>query len=76
MVVKSYGIIQDQAKLPNTIKVVKGKEDNLTKPANNIIKIKDKNVIKPAEKACLCLSGLARETFVPDKDNKSKVKFI
>jgi hypothetical protein len=33
-------------------------------------------MIKLAKKTCLCLPGLAKETFVPDKDNKSKVEFI
>jgi hypothetical protein len=58
------------------IKIVKSKKDNLAKPANNIIKAKDRDVIKPTKEACLCLPSLARKTFVPDKDNKSKVKFV
>jgi hypothetical protein len=58
------------------IKVIKNKEDNLAKPANSVIKTKDRNMVKPTEEACPCLPSLARETFVPDKDNKSKVKFV
>jgi hypothetical protein len=33
-------------------------------------------VVKLTEEACLCLSGLAKKTFVPNKDNKNKVKFV
>jgi hypothetical protein len=58
------------------IKVVKGEKDNLAEPANSVIKIKDRDVVKPAKKARLCLSGLARETFVPNKNDKSKIKFV
>jgi hypothetical protein len=76
MAVRPYGIIQDQAKLPSVIKVVKGEEDNLAEPANNVIETKDKDVIKLTEEACSCLSGLAKETFMPDKDDRSKVEFI
>jgi hypothetical protein len=76
IVVKPYNIIHNQAKLPSAIKVVKGEEDNLAKPANNIIEAKDRDVIKPTKKARPCLPGLAKETFVPNKDNKSKIKFV
>jgi hypothetical protein len=76
MAVKPYGIIQDRAKLPSAIKVVKSKEDNLTEPANNVIKAKDRDMVKLTKEACLCLPGLAKETFVPDKDNESKIEFI
>jgi hypothetical protein len=58
------------------IKVIKGKKDSFTKLANNIIKTKDKDVIKLIKEARLCLSGLAKKTFMPNKNNKSKVKFI
>jgi hypothetical protein len=76
MAVGPYGIIQDQAKLPSAIEVVKGKEDNLIEPANDVIKTKDRDVVKLTKEACLCLPGLARETFVPNKDNKSEVEFV
>jgi hypothetical protein len=33
-------------------------------------------MIKLTKKARLYLPSLAKETFVPNKDNKSKVKFI
>jgi hypothetical protein len=62
--------------LPNIIKVVKGEEDNLIEPANNVIEAKDRDVVKLTKEACLCLFSLAKETFVPDKDNKSKVEFV
>jgi hypothetical protein len=76
MAVRSYGIIQDRAKLPSTIKVVEGREDDLAKPANNVIKARNRDVIKLTREARPCLPGLARETFVPDKDNKSEVEFV
>jgi hypothetical protein len=76
MAVKPYNIIQDQAELPSAIEVVKGEENNLAKPVNSIIEAKDRDMVKPTEEACPCLPGLARETFVPDKDNKSKVEFV
>jgi hypothetical protein len=76
MVVRLYSIIQNQAKLPNIIKVVKGEEDNLTKPVNSVIKARNRDVIKLTKKARLCLSGLAKKTFVSNKDNKSKIEFI
>jgi hypothetical protein len=76
IVVKSYDIIQNQAKLLSAIEVVKGKKDNLAKLANNIIKAKDRDIIKLTKEARLCLPGLAKETFVPNKDNKSKVEFV
>jgi hypothetical protein len=74
--VKLYSIIQDWAKLFNTIKVVKGEEDNLTKPVNNIIKTKDKDIVKLTKEVCLCLFSLTKKIFVPNKDNKSEVKFV
>jgi hypothetical protein len=58
------------------IKVIKGKKDNLIEPANNIIKAKDRDMVKLTGEARLCLPGLAKKTFMPNKDNKSKVKFI
>jgi hypothetical protein len=33
-------------------------------------------MVKLTKEACLCLPGLAKKTFVPNKDNKSKVKFV
>jgi hypothetical protein len=33
-------------------------------------------MVKLTKKARLCLPSLARETFVPNKDNKSKMKFV
>jgi hypothetical protein len=74
--VRPYGIIQDQAKLPSIIEVVKGKEDNLAEPANSVIKAKDRDVVKLTREARPCLPGLAKETFVPDEDNKSEVEFV
>jgi hypothetical protein len=71
-----YSIIQDQAKLPSTIKVVEGEEDNLAELANSVIKAKDGDVVKLTGEARLCLPDLARETFVPDKDDGSKVEFV
>jgi hypothetical protein len=41
-----------------------------------VIKAKDRDMVKLTKKARLCLPGLAKETFVPDKDNKSKIEFI
>jgi hypothetical protein len=41
-----------------------------------VIKAKDGDVVKLTREARLCLSGLARETFVLDKDDESKVEFI
>jgi hypothetical protein len=41
-----------------------------------MIKAKDRDIIKLTREARSCLSGLAKETFVPDKDNKSEVKFV
>jgi hypothetical protein len=76
MAVGPYGIIQDQAELLSAIEVVEGEEDNLVEPANSVIKARDGDVVKLTEEARLCLPGLARETFVPDKDDKSEVKFI
>jgi hypothetical protein len=41
-----------------------------------VIKAKNRNMIKLTREARPCLPGLARETFVPNKDNESEVKFI
>jgi hypothetical protein len=41
-----------------------------------MIKARDRDVIKLIREAYPCLPGLAKETFVPDKDNKSKVEFV
>jgi hypothetical protein len=76
MVVGPYNIIQDRAELPSTIEVIKGEEDDLAEPVNNVIKAKDKDVVKLTREARLCLLGLARETFVPNKDDRSKVEFV
>jgi hypothetical protein len=58
------------------IEVIKGKKDDLVELANSVIEAKDRDVVKPIEEARSCLFGLARETFVPDKNNESKVKFV
>jgi hypothetical protein len=58
------------------IEVVKSKEDNLTELANSVIEARDRDVIKLTEEACSCLPSLAKETFMPNKNNKSKVKFV
>jgi hypothetical protein len=76
IVVRLYSIIQDRAELSSVIKVVKDKKDNLAELANNVIEAKNRNVVEPTEKACLCLPSLAKETFMLNKDNKSKVKFV
>jgi hypothetical protein len=41
-----------------------------------VIEARDGDVVKLTEEVCPYLPGLARETFVPNKDNKSKVEFI
>jgi hypothetical protein len=33
-------------------------------------------MVKLTREACLYLSGLAKKTFVPNKDDKSEVEFI
>jgi hypothetical protein len=76
MVIRPYNIIQDRAKLPSAIKVVKGREDDLTEPANSVIEARDRDVVEPTEETRPCLPGPAEKTFVPNKDNKSKIEFI
>jgi hypothetical protein len=76
MAVRPYGIIQDRAELPSAIKVVESKEDDLAKPANGVIEARDRDVVKLTKEARPCLPGLARETFVPDKDDGSEVEFV
>jgi hypothetical protein len=76
MAVRPYSIIQDRAKLLSAIEVVKGEEDDLAEPANSVIEAKDRDVVKLTREARPCLSGLAKETFVSDKDNKSEIKFV
>jgi hypothetical protein len=41
-----------------------------------VIKARDRDIIKLTREACSYLSGLARETFVLNKDNKSEVEFV
>jgi hypothetical protein len=41
-----------------------------------VIKAKDRDMVKLTREAYLCLPGLAKETFVPDKDNRSKIEFV
>jgi hypothetical protein len=76
MAVRLYNIIQDQAELLSAIEVVKDEEDNLVELVNNVIKAKDRDMVKPTREARSCLPGLAKETFVSNKNNKSKIEFI
>jgi hypothetical protein len=40
------------------------------------MKVRDRDMVKPAKKVCLCLSGLAKEIFMLNKNNKNKIEFI